>query len=640
MRAVTASLAIAASLLAGGLATGSAQAADEPGPSAQSGAVETQATKPRPLVTGWFGWWASDAAIDLMIREADGVVGEVNIFWWSFQGKDAPLCLYDNGDYDGDGAWGECLRNTSTPWTTDKFDRQRRLLQAAGIRVQASITDVGSATARQLTAYLATPERRQSYADLIARHAVKAGVNGVDLDMENFAFNDGKDTWNATEGRWVDFVKRLGAALHAKGLTLSATVPGGVPPFSSDGSPNPGTGYWVYAWNDIIDHVDRLIIMTYDYSWDIPGPIGPNDWAHEVGRSAVAQVGRGNAGKVWLGSPQYGRSWPLRDGSGWVTASRCPSGWVPTETLGRQVYSPAEAQEVAARVGVEPQWNPEYGEWSFTFFEPTEGKLGKRKRTCGVKHELWFANTRSALQRATVAADERLGGIAVWEFGDVGADFYQRLAKYGRSVSPAQTKVTLTAPDEAAYGASVKIKVATESSNGASAGERATLYWQPLSRGQRRAIDTITLDKDGKGAFAPKAERSGTWTVEVTGSWSRSEGVSRPVKTRVRFAVDAEASTLRPIAGDVVTITATIGPALPEVTAEVQRQGKDGAWATIKEVEVPASGVMSVDVRPTMPGEVRYRVVVAAAGQYLAGQSSVLTLDVNKASGAVRTLFQ
>ena len=239
-----------------------------------------------------------------------------------------------------------------------------------------------------------------------------------------------------------------------------------------------------------------------------------------------------------------------------------------------------------------------------------------------------------------MAADERLGGIAVWEFGDVGADFYQRLAKYGRSVSPAQTKVTLTAPDEAAYGASVKIKVTTESSNGASAGERATLYWQPLSRGQRRAIDTITLDKDGKGAFAPKAERSGTWTVEVTGSWSRSEGVSRPVKTRVRFAVDAEASTLRPIAGDVVTITATIGPALPEVTAEVQRQGKDGAWATIKEVEVPASGVMSVDVRPTMPGEVRYRVVVAAAGQYLAGQSSVLTLDVNKASGAVRTLFQ
>ncbi|MFM9134295.1 MAG: glycosyl hydrolase family 18 protein [bacterium] len=626
LSAITASLALAAGLLAGGIGGGPAQAA------------EAQATKPRPLVTGWFGWWASDPTIDLMIREADGVVGEVNMFWWTFQGKGDPLCVYDNEDYDGDGAWGDCLRSTSTPWTTDKFDRQRRMLQAAGIRVQASITDVGSATARQLTEYLATPQRRQKYADLIARYAEKAGVDGVDLDWENFAFNDGRETWNATKGRWVDMVKKLGAALHAKGLTLSATVPGGVPPFSSDGSANPGTGYWVYAWDEIIDHVDRLIIMTYDYSWDIPGPIGPNDWAREVGRSAVAQVGRGNAEKIWLGSPQYGRSWPLKSGSKWITEDGCPSNWVPTETLGRQVYSPAEAEELAAGVGVEPVWHEDAGEWSFAFFEPTEGKVGKRKRTCGVKRELWYGDTRSALKRAEAVTDVRIGGIAVWEFGDVEADFYQRLAQYGRSVAPAQTKVKVTAPPEATYGAATKVKVVTESSNGASAGERATLYWEPLSRGQRRSVQTITLDKDGKGTFTPKAERSGTWTVEVTGSWSRSEGVSRPAKTRVRFSVKAEASTLRPIAGDVVTLTATIGPALPEVGAQVQRQGKDGTWSTIKEVDVPGGGVVTVDVRPTMAGDVSYRIVVPAVGHYLAGQSSVLTLDVSKASGSVRTL--
>ena len=625
---MTVSLAVAASLLAGGLVAGSAQAAD----------AQTQAAKPRPLVTGWFGWWASDADVDLMIREADGVVGEVNIFWWSFQGKNDPLCLYDNGDYDGDGDWGDCLHNTSTPWTTDKFDEQRRRLQAGGIRVQASITDVYSGTARQLSEYLATTDRRQKYADLIARYAEKAGVDGVDLDMENFAFNDGRDTWGATKGRWVDFVKKLGAALHAKGLTLSATVPGGVPPFSSDGSANPGAGYWVYAWDEIIDHIDRLNIMTYDYSWDTPGAIGPNDWARDVGRSAVAQVGRGNAEKVWLGSPQYGRSWPLRDGSGWITSARCPKGWVATEALGRQVYSPAAAEELAAQVDVQPTWHEDLGEWSFTYFEPTEGKFGKRKRTCGVKHELWFSDTRSALKRAQTVADERLGGIAVWEFGDVDADFYQRLAKFGRSVAPAQVKVKVTAPEQATYGTETKVRVATQSSKGASAGERATLYWEPLSRGKRRAVQTITLDRDGKGTFTPKAERSGTWTVEVTGSWTRGEGVSKPAKTMVRFSVKAEASTLRPVAGTVVTITATVGPALPGVIARVQRQGKDGGWATIKEVEVPGDGVVAADVRPTMPGEVRYRVIVPEVGHFVAGQSSVLSLDVSKAAGSVRTL--
>ena len=37
-----------------------------------------------------------------------------------------------NGDYNGNGGWGDCLTGTSTPWTTPKFDRQRKALQAAG----------------------------------------------------------------------------------------------------------------------------------------------------------------------------------------------------------------------------------------------------------------------------------------------------------------------------------------------------------------------------------------------------------------------------------------------------------------------------------------------------------------------------
>ncbi|MFM8239423.1 MAG: glycosyl hydrolase family 18 protein, partial [Actinomycetota bacterium] len=192
-----------------------------------------------------------------MTSESDGVVGEVAMFWWSFQGKDDPLCIFDNGDYDKDGSWGDALCDSSTPWTTPKFDRQRKVLQSAGIKINASITDLGSATAGELTDYLATSKRRTAYAELIADYASKAGVNGIDLDWENFAFNDGRDTWEATKPRWVEFIKVLHEKLSAKGLTLWATVPGGVPPFTGTGAANPGTGYWVYAWQEIAPYVDR-----------------------------------------------------------------------------------------------------------------------------------------------------------------------------------------------------------------------------------------------------------------------------------------------------------------------------------------------------------------------------------------------
>ena len=292
------------------------------------------ADPPRPIVSGWFGWWASDTAVNQMASSADGVVREVAMFWWSFQGPKNPLCIYDNGDYDKQGDWGDCMDpGWATPWTTPKFDRQRKALQAAGIKVNASITDLSSSTAGQLGEYLSKGSNRRAYAKLITDYAVKAGVDGIDLDWEVFAFHDDRATWPKTRDAWIKTIKVLSSNLRAKGLTLWATVPGGTSPFVTAstapvnqcgdsrgpvGSPNPGTGYCVYAWSEIAPYVDRLKIMAYDYSFSVPGPIGPNNWARQVAESAVAQVGSENAGKVWIGAPQYGRNWPLTSGDGWT----------------------------------------------------------------------------------------------------------------------------------------------------------------------------------------------------------------------------------------------------------------------------------------------------------------------------------
>ncbi|MFM8530000.1 MAG: glycosyl hydrolase family 18 protein, partial [Ilumatobacteraceae bacterium] len=584
--------------------------------------IASAETSPRPLVSGWFGWWAADASITAMTSEADGVVGQVAMFWWTFQGKDTPLCLFDNGDYDKDGNWGDPLCNSATPWTTPKFDRQRKALQAAGIKINASITDLGSATARQLTDYLSTAKRRTAYAEQIADYAQTAGVDGVDLDWENFAFNDGRDTWEATKPRWVEFIKVLSEKLHEKGLTLWATVPGGVPPFTGTGTPNPGTGYWVYAWSEIAPYVDRLNIMTYDYSWSVPGPIGPNDWARLVAQSAVAQIGEKYADRVWIGAPQYGRNWPLVSGGSWIVDEACPEGWKPKDTPARTTLTPTVAREIAAREKVEPQWNAEDGEWSFQYWQDVAGKANKKDQACKIKREVWFADTRSALARASIVPEEGIGGIAVWDFGTVTPDFYSRLADYGREIAPSPTTVAVKAPKSVVAGAQVRIRVSTDSRKGPAGGAEATLFFKPAAGGADRAkVDTITLDGDGTGAFKVAVDRPGEWTVEVAGSSTRQAGTSAPVAIAVRYAVSAQATTTTPKVKTPVTLTATVAPASAGLSVALQKQAPDGSWATLRTLVTDASGMVSASVRPTMVKKVSYRFEVAATDQYGMGRS-------------------
>jgi spore germination protein YaaH len=600
---------------------------------------------PRPFVSGWFGWWASDTAITQMTSGSDGVVGEVAMFWWSFQGDKTPLCIYDNGDYNKNGVWGDAWCNSPTPWTTPKFDRQRKALQAAGIKVNASITDLGASSKGKLSAYLATAKNRRAYAKLITDYAVKAGVDGIDLDWEVFAFHDGRDSWKATKPRWVAMIKELSKQLRAKGLTLWATVPGGSSPFvaswmsptnecgdprGSTGAPNPGTNYCVYAWSEIAPFVDRLKIMAYDYSFSVPGPIGPNNWASQVSQSAVQQVGADQASKVWIGVPQYGRNWPVRSGNNWAVDPECPSGWRPNTAPARTTVTPAAARTLASREKVKPAWNATHGEWSFEYWLATAGKVGGKAQECKVKRSVWFADTDSALARAKIVPDQRIGGIAVWDFGTVTSDFFPRLAEYGRDIAPAATTVTVRAPKAAVPGSTIAVRVATRSRDGGAGGAQATLYFTPQGGAATRArVDTITLDSEGTGVFRVPVTVSGAWSVAVAGSWSRGEGESATVSTAVRFGIEAKASASRVPVGTPVTITGTVTPKSAGTTVQVQRRSGSGAWRDISTLTTAADGSVSATVRPTVKGEVSFRLVVPAAGGLAQAASARIVITVN-----------
>ena len=197
-------------------------------------AAPAQAMTPRlitgPYVSGWFGYWEPDSVVQALADKGTSTVPEVNVFWWSFDSAERPLCTYNTDS--------TCSTTGETPWTNAHLDGQRQILQGAGIPVLGSIVDGSRAGA--LSAYLASESNRTAYAAQIVDWTVRAGLDGVDLDWEKFAFADGRDSWASTMPRWVAFVTTLGAKLRAKGLILSATVPAGTYPFLADGSPNPG----------------------------------------------------------------------------------------------------------------------------------------------------------------------------------------------------------------------------------------------------------------------------------------------------------------------------------------------------------------------------------------------------------------
>ena len=124
-----------------------------------------QAMTPRlitgPYVSGWFGYWEPDSVVQELADRGTSTVPEVNIFWWSFDSAERPLCTYNTDS--------TCSTGGTTPWTNAHLDGQRRILQDAGIPVLGSVVDGSRAGA--LSAYLATDDSRTAYAAQIVEWA-------------------------------------------------------------------------------------------------------------------------------------------------------------------------------------------------------------------------------------------------------------------------------------------------------------------------------------------------------------------------------------------------------------------------------------------------------------------------------------
>ncbi len=348
---------------------------------------------PLPLaVHAWTPYWAlEDALPDLEARAA--TFAELSPLWWVTTDVESI----------------EVQPNTPAAEAEQFLEQARQL----GIPLVASILD--GTEAGVMAGILADPEQRSRHVDAIAGFAEATDVAGIDIDYEQFAFADGRDTWEATRPNWVAFVEELAARLHADGRTLTVSIP---PVY--DAGRTADSGFWVYDYAAITPHVDAIRVMAYDYSVASgdAGPIAPLPWVEQVIAGTIAASG--DASKLVLGVPLYGYNWPV------ATTGTCPS-----TAEGVTSVTNRTVDELAARRGATPQFDPATYEWSFTY----DLAVDDGTTSCTQQREVHYVDADGAQVRMQRAVDAGYGGVALFAFGYDDPDTWTAIDTVASSVT-------------------------------------------------------------------------------------------------------------------------------------------------------------------------------------------------------------
>ena len=359
-----------------------------------------------PKVTGWMPYWATGTALSVVRAHATSF-GDVSPFWYSLRSDSTAVGARVDAHALDVGDRGSVVRS----------------LHAAGVTVAPSVTD-GTGRHR-LAALIANPVRRAGLVAELVATVVADGVDGIDLDLEGFAFADGRASWSTTRPSWVAFVQQLSAALAARHRYLDVTVP------PQDSTPD---SYWVYDPQAIGPYVHALRVMAYDYHVSVAGPIAPLPWVTDVARYAVSAV---PASKVYIGVAAYGRSWVTG------VVGTCPAG----TSLKTAVVSPAAASAVASAARVTATWDRATAERTFAYTQhfpggalgrvtaPAPGVPAAPSSGCTVTRTVWYDDAASLRARVELARSMGLAGVAVWSLDTMPAAAWSALA-----VAPAATR--------------------------------------------------------------------------------------------------------------------------------------------------------------------------------------------------------
>jgi spore germination protein YaaH len=444
------------------------------------------------------------------------------------------------------------------------------LMRKSGLKLIPTITD--GTDKLVLSAYLAKPEVRTTIVKSIVDLVNKYSFDGIDLDFEGFAFVDGNTTWPKTAPNWVLFVKELSIALRAQQKLLSISAPYAFNPTEKQ------KGYYVYSWAEIASSIDRLRIMTYDYSVAKAGPIGPISWTEKTLQYAISIM---PASKVFIGLPGYGRDWITG-----VTGT-CPATAPPGLKAGakaatfRMNYASAKAVIDQAV----PIFDTKSSEATYSYQQTFNGLTAKGAATaCTVNRTVWYQNDRSYLERMNLVAKYRLGGAALWTLGMEDAAATTAMRNVAQAIAPDTVLSTLTVEQVnskgAFYGGVFTVRGAlTLKDKSPVAGIPVSLEIKRMNENSWTLIAELTSAVDGTVSIPVTIGASASFRFTTQGTWERAESLSNEGKVVLlsRIILDRP-STVK--SGKDLTVKGTLLPVLAGQVVVLQKFNA-GKWQNI-----------------------------------------------------------
>ena len=474
------------------------------------------------------------------------------------------------------------------------------LMRKSGLKLIPTITD--GTDKLVLSAYLAKPEIRTTIVKSIVDLVNKYSFDGIDLDFEGFAFVDGNTTWPKTAPNWVLFVKELSIALRAQQKLLSISAPYAFNPTEKQ------KGYYVYSWAEIASSIDRLRIMTYDYSVAKAGPIGPISWTEKTLQYAISIM---PASKVFIGLPGYGRDWITG-----VTGT-CPTTAPPGLKAGAKAAT-FRMNYAAAKAVIDqavPTFDAKSSEATYSYQQTFNGLTAKGAATaCTVNRTVWYQNDRSYLERMNLVAKYRLGGAALWTLGMEDAAATTAMRNVAQAIAPDTVLSTLTVEQVnskgAFYGGVFTVRGAlTLKDKSPVAGIPVSLEIKRVNETTWSPIAELTSAVDGTVSIPVTIGASAAFRFTTQGTWERAESLSNEGKVVLLSRIILDRPTTVKSGKD-LTVKGTLLPVLAGQVVVLQKFNA-GKWQNIgTSTTTGTNGEFQISIIEARKGVTKLRVQI------------------------------
>ena len=556
---------------------------------------------PRKIMTGWVPYYSMKTALPDVLNNID-LIKEVMPFWYTlkFDGKAKAAVVTDL----------YAPANPSVP-----ISEPLTAMRNAGLSIIPTITDGTSKLV--LAGLLKNPTSRTQVVSAIMNLVRANNYDGIDIDFEGFAFVDGNSTWTSTAPSWVAFIKELSIALRAEKKLLSVSTPYVLNPNEAQ------KGYFVYAWAAIASSIDKLRIMTYDYSVSKVGPMGPITWAERTVQYAVSVM---PASKVFVGVPGYGRDW--------VTAVTgvCPANVVNSVKPGAKAatFVMRDAVALAATYGTVPRYDEKFGEMTFSYQKVYNGTTATGLATsCTASRTAWYQDARGWALRAALVTKYRIGGITAWTFGMEEPLAMESIRQVAKEIAPDQVAVTAAIDNSTIdYGNPITVTATfTIKDKSPVAGVPVRIEGKSAGDTNWRTLATVTTGIDGKIEKAVLVGKSTAVRVYSDSTWERTEGASSefPIVVNRLLVISAPGTAKSSVA---TVITGNIRPRIAGASVQLEKLvGKE--WKPLDvAVLTDAQGNFSLNLSGQTRGVSSFRISVAADSLWSAVLSPIFNIII------------